>query len=163
MSLTLCQNCGEETTGTKCAHCGANVPLFTPAAAGQAAALQPTLKQRASSAPFRQSAKPTPLTNRVRKERYLNRIRDESAYPTFRKVNEILGALLIVMGILLLVLAAFASAQSGSGLIPLVTIGISGLFCIVAGVVSREVASIAADIADSLLDANSQVNTTDVR
>jgi hypothetical protein len=165
MSLTLCQNCGEETEGTQCAHCGAVVnPSAIPSTASQQPMSPAASNRRSGPPPLRHLVKPKQPSSRVRKERYLARIREESAYPTFRKLNEVLSGLLILLGILLLVLAAFVSAQSGSQLIPLVTIGLSGLLFIILGVVSREVASIAADIADSLLDANSQVNnTTDVR
>jgi hypothetical protein len=89
------------------------------------------------------------------KQKYIERIRSQSAYPTFRSLIRIIAILFYVLGALAILggLAGIAN-QGSSGILALFGGIISGIICIVVGQVTQETASILADIADSITDLN---------
>src|SRR5688572_15330441 len=115
MGLHTCQNCGEETAEARCPNCGATVRGVANARTSgpPRPAAASNLPGRGTQ-PRRPAPKPRPPSDRTRKERYLSKIRDESAYPTFRTLNEAVAGLLILFGIVILLLAVFVSLQDGS-------------------------------------------------
>jgi hypothetical protein len=89
------------------------------------------------------------------KQNYIERIRSQSAYPTFRSLIRIIAVLFYVLGALAILggLAGMAN-QGSSGILALFGGIVSGIICIVIGRVTQEAASMLADIADSITDLN---------
>ena len=95
------------------------------------------------------------------KQKYIQRIRSESAYPVFRSLVStfavlfyIFGALLIVAG---LIIGFSLIAREGAAALAAMFGGvIAGLICIIIGRVSKEASFMLADLADSITDLNSR-------
>jgi hypothetical protein len=95
------------------------------------------------------------------KERYIARIRSESAYPTFRSIVSLFAVILYVVGTLFIIGGLFgglvALAQDAGRGIGLMIVGaVVGIIYIILGKVSKEAAFMLADVADSLTDLNSR-------
>jgi hypothetical protein len=103
------------------------------------------------------------------KQKYLDRIRSDSAYPAFRGVVNIITLLFYVFGALLItaaILQAIVVLSKGGGMgpvgIPITIFAIAfGLFGIVLGKVVREISLMLADVADSITDLNSRNEGSD--
>ena len=97
----------------------------------------------------------------LKKESYLDRITDQTSYPVLRSLTSILSNLLIALSIVNLGLGVLLSMQLRDestllmGLALVITIIISAVIYIF-GRLLYEIASIFADIADSILDLNSR-------
>jgi hypothetical protein len=95
------------------------------------------------------------------KQAYLQRIRSQSSYPTFRSLIGIFALLLYILGAVCILggiiggLGAMAK-QGASGLVVIVVGFIAGAIYIIMGKVVREASSMLADIADSVTDLNSR-------
>jgi hypothetical protein len=95
------------------------------------------------------------------KQKYIQRIRSQSAYPTFRSLVRIIAILFYLLGGLIflgaLITGSAAMARQGfGGVLVILAGGVFGLFYIVIGRVTQEAASMLADIADSITDYNSR-------
>jgi hypothetical protein len=89
------------------------------------------------------------------KQKYIERIRSQSAYPTFRSLIGIIAILFYVLGALAILGGQGGMANQGSsGIVVLFGGIVSGIICIVVGRVTQEPASMLADIADSITDLN---------
>jgi hypothetical protein len=89
------------------------------------------------------------------KQKYIERIRSQSAYPTFRSLIGIIAILFYVLGALAILGGLGGMANQGSsGIVVLFGGIVSGIICIVIGRVTQETASMLADIADSITDLN---------
>src|SRR5688572_3314147 len=127
MSLSICQNCGEESDGPVCGNCGA----ATGAATDQARVRVPP---QSSPQPRPRPLKPPkPRNHRLHKGLYLDRIREESAYPLFRTLNLITAGLLCVFGAVLLGLSLFLFTQAGVAMVQVIIGGFTGVLLIVFG------------------------------
>ena len=93
------------------------------------------------------------------KQKYLDRIRSESAYVAFRGYGHIAALVFNVVGILVIIVGAFIGfGLLGGGMNLGALIGglILGLFYIVLGKLILEGAPMLADVADSITDLNSR-------
>ena len=88
------------------------------------------------------------------KKLYLDRIRSESAYPAFRSVINVIALLFYCLGGLFFAGAFLGGFQSGSPFL-LVAGAAMGLLYLIIGKVLKEISLMLADIADSVIDANS--------
>ena len=98
------------------------------------------------------------------KQKYLDRIRSDSAYPAFRSVVNIIALLLYAVGILLLlagVLTGFGVVGGGTNVAALIGGIVLGLFYVILGKIIREVSLMLADVADSITDLNSRNENSD--
>jgi hypothetical protein len=96
------------------------------------------------------------------KHQYIQRIRAQSAYPTFRWLVRVAAILIYVAGGLAMLAATNTGVgllileQSVLGWVVLLCGPLVGLVFFVVGRVTQEAASILADIADSITDLNSR-------
>lgn len=96
------------------------------------------------------------------KQQHLERIRSETAYPTFRSLINffaislcILGGIFLSIGVLGLVGQLLGLWQS-FGLLPGLGLVVAGVIYIITGKVFKEAAVMLADMVDSLTDLNSR-------
>ena len=101
------------------------------------------------------------------KQKYLDRIRSDSAYPAFRKVVNIVALLFYAAGSLYIAMSLFnaffgdsSSMPGGQGPIVIFAVAL-GVVVIVFGKVLREVSLMLADVADSITDLNSRNEGSD--
>ncbi len=95
------------------------------------------------------------------KERYIQRIRSESAYPTFRSLINLFAILLYLVAVIFIVGGLFAglaamSQQGAQGIGLMIGGFILGVIYYVIGRVTKEAAFMLADVADCLTDQNSR-------
>jgi hypothetical protein len=95
------------------------------------------------------------------KQKYIQKIRSQSAYPTFRSLVRIIAILFYLVGGIILLRAlvtglAAMPREGSTGILVLLTGAVFGLFSIAIGRVTQEAASMLADIADSITDYNSR-------
>lgn len=86
---------------------------------------------------------------------YIARIRDDSAYSTFRFVVNFLSALTFIVAALSIIWGFFVLFLKPSMIEAGVVALVGGVVAVILGKVSQEVTLMLADIADSIIDANS--------
>jgi VIT1/CCC1 family predicted Fe2+/Mn2+ transporter len=90
------------------------------------------------------------------KNAYLERIRNESAYPWFRKSISLIATVITYLGTAIGVIAPLPafSAFFGTGVLGVFTTVLFGLLLIAVGAILKEASIMVADIADSITDLN---------
>ncbi len=93
------------------------------------------------------------------KAQYIQRIRSQSSYPTFRTFVGVIALLFYIIGaicILVGISAGISQQGIGSGMFALFAGVLIGIIYIVIGKVIKEASLMLADIADSITDLNSR-------
>jgi hypothetical protein len=91
------------------------------------------------------------------KSAYLNRIRSESAYPTFRTFIDLITGLAIGLGIGICgisIIYGVSSVKDLLGLLLILPFFIGGLIIAALGIIIKQASIMIADIADSITDLN---------
>jgi hypothetical protein len=93
------------------------------------------------------------------KQTYLERIRQETAYPTFRVLVRIIAICFYIAAVLMLLGTIFSglnSIEDSTAVFMLAVRIVLSVVCAAVGKLTQEAASMVADIADSITDLNSR-------